>query len=114
MAKLPETKVEVSTYDKNDVKKIASLFPTPIQKLKLLTECGFNIGSAHEVMITCANDSLLKMKKLSSDPEYGSCKISTSWLPRKMGKKKVVSVEDVDQSDKEDSDKEVSLLINFS
>ena len=110
MAKLPQINVEVSSYVESDVKRYISLYPTPLRKLKLLSDCGFNIGSCHEVFISSAADGLLQMKKLSSDPEYGSCRISTSWVAKKRGKKKVVSVEDVDQSGNEDFEEEVSFF----
>ena len=89
-----------------------SLIPTPLRKLKLSSDCGFNIGSCHEVFISSVDDGMLQMKKLSSDLEYGNCRICTNFSARKKGKRKVISVQDVNELGSKDSDEEV-LLIKF-
>ena len=112
MAKLPIMNVEVSTYSEKDVRKYVNLIPTPLRKLKLSSDCGFNIGSCHEVFISSVDDGMLQMKKLSSDLEYGNCRICTNFSARKKGKRKVISVQDVNELGSKDSDEEV-LLIKF-
>ena len=113
MAKLPDMNVEVSTYNENIVKKYASLYPTPLRKLKLISACGFNIGLSHEVFVSSADDGILLMKKLSSDPEYGSCRISTSWIARKKGKKKVLSLEVMMSQNRKKTPRNLTVMGNL-
>ena len=111
MTVLPEMNVDISTYLDSDVKCYIDQLPRPLRTLKFTSDCGFNIGTSHELLI-CDNGKSLKVKKLSSDESYSSLHLSMTRKEKKKGKKKVISVEDArkiqkkDKEENEESDEE--------
>ena len=104
MAVLPEMNVDISTYQDTDVKIYMKQLPRPLSALKLVSDCGFNIGNTHELLISSGDGKSLKVKKISSDEMYGSLHLSMTRKGSKKGKKKVISVEDAGKIERKDEE----------